>query len=186
LRNIRRSRRRSVKLADRSRTSPIAIWLVKFIIPFVRTPLNLLKYASERTPLGLFSQKSAITLAGKNGAVARDTQVSRIALGTMVGVATYELASQGLITGGGPADKNKKAIMQANGWQDYSIRIGDMYYRYNRLDPFSVILGVVADAYEIYNASGAAHPDKEKIPSLVFAAITQTSLTAPRCRACLI
>jgi GNAT superfamily N-acetyltransferase len=149
---------------------------VKFIIPFVRTPLNLLKYASERTPLGLFSAEVRDNLAGKNGTVASDTQVSRIALGTAVGVATYGLATQGLITGGGPADKNKRAIMQANGWQDYSIRIGDMYYRYNRLDPFSVILGVVADAYEIYNASGASHPDKEKIPSLVFAAVTQNIL----------
>jgi hypothetical protein len=150
--------------------------LAKFIIPFVRTPLNLLKYAGERTPLGLFAEEVRDNISGKNGAVARDTQIARITLGTMIGVATYELASQGLITGGGPADKGKKAVMQADGWQDYSVRIGDMYYRYNRLDPFSIILGLVADAYEIHKATGSQHLDKEHIPALIFAAISKNVL----------
>jgi len=150
--------------------------LAKFVVPFVRTPINLLKYANERTPLGLFAQEVRDNLSGKNGAVARDTQIARITLGTMVGIATYELASQGLITGGGPVDSKKRAVMQANGWQDYSVRIGDMYYRYNRLDPFSVILGVVADAYEIQQAGGSDHADKEHLPALVFGAITKNIL----------
>jgi hypothetical protein len=150
--------------------------LAKLVVPFVRTPLNLLKYAGERTPLGLFAQEVRDNLSGKNGAVARDTQVARITLGTMVGVAAFEMASQGLITGGGPADKAKKSIMQADGWQDYSVKIGDMYYRYNRLDPFSVILGVAADAYEIAHATGSDHPDKEHMTALVFAAISKNIL----------
>jgi len=150
--------------------------LAKFVVPFVRTPLNLLKYAGERSPLGVFSQEVRDNLSGKNGGVARDTQIARITLGTMVGVAAYEMASQGLITGGGPADKGKKSIMQADGWQEYSVKIGDMYYRYSRLDPFSIILGIAADAYEINKAAGADHPEKEKLASLVFAAVTKNVL----------
>jgi hypothetical protein len=150
--------------------------LAKFIVPFVRTPVNLLKYAGERTPLGLFSEEVRNNLSGKNGAVARDTQIARITLGTMIGVAAFEMASQGLITGGGPKDSNKRAVMQADGWQDYSVRVGDMYYRYNRLDPFSVILGVVADAYEVHSALSSDHPEKEHIPALVFAAISKNIL----------
>lgn len=147
--------------------------LAKLVVPFVRTPVNLLKYAGERTPLGVFSSEVRDNLAGKNGAVARDTQIARIALGTMVGVAALEMASQGLITGGGPHDSKQKAIMRANGWQDYSVKIGDMYYRYNRLDPFSIILGVAADAWEINQAANAKDADKQHLMSLLFGAITK-------------
>jgi hypothetical protein len=150
--------------------------LAKVVVPFVRTPLNLLKYAGERSPLGVLSQEVRDNLSGKNGARARDTQIARIALGTMVGVTAFGMASQGLLTGGGPADKGKKALMQTDGWQPYSIKIGGMYYSYNRLDPFSVTLGVAADAYEIMNAAGADHPDKEHLLSLTFAAITKNVL----------
>lgn len=147
--------------------------LAKMVVPFVRTPINLLKYAGERTPLGLFSSEVRDNLAGKNGAVARDTQIARITLGTMVGIAAIEMASQGLITGGGPADPKQKAIMRANGWQDYSIKIGEMYYRYNRLDPFSIILGTVADAWEINQALGAKELEKQHLPALIFGAISK-------------
>ncbi len=150
--------------------------LVKVVIPFVRTPLNLLKYASERSPLGLFSQEVRDNLASKNGTRARDTQIARIALGTMVGVVAYNLASQKTITGGGPADKAKRAVMMADGWQPYSVKVGDMYYSYNRLDPFSVTLGTAADAYEIMSAFGSEHPDKEHLSALVFAAISKNVL----------
>jgi hypothetical protein len=150
--------------------------LAKFIVPFVRTPINLLKYAGERTPLGFFAQEVRDNLSGKNGNVARDTQIARITLGTMAGIAAFEMAANGYITGGGPVDKGKKSLMQADGWQDYSVRIGDMYYRYNRLDPFSIILGIAADAYEIMKAGGSEKADKEHLPAMVFAAITKNIL----------
>jgi hypothetical protein len=144
--------------------------LAKLVVPFVRTPINLLKYAGERTPLGVFSREVRDNLAGKNGAVARDTQIARITLGTMVGVAALEMASQGLITGGGPADPKQKAIMRANGWQDYSVKIGDMYYRYNRLDPFSIILGPWR------TPMSRADAEKHNIPALVMGSIMRTLL----------
>lgn len=150
--------------------------LLKVVLPFIRTPLNLLKYASERTPLGLFAQEVRDNLAGKNGAVARDTQLARMTLGTMVGVAAFEMASQGLITGGGPADPKEKAILKASGWQEYSVKIGDTYYSYRRLDPFSTILGVVSDAYELSQKMSAADSEKHNIPALVMGAISKTLL----------
>jgi hypothetical protein len=149
---------------------------IKIIFPFVRTPLNLLKYASERTPLGIWSREVRDNLSGKNGAVARDTQMARITLGTLVGVAAYSMAAESKITGGGPSDPKEKAALKMTGWQEYSIKIGDHYYSYRRLDPFSTILGVVADAYEISHKMTAADAEKHNIPALVMGAITKTLL----------
>jgi hypothetical protein len=94
----------------------------------------------------------------------------------MVGVAAYEMASRGLITGAGPSDPKEKAIMKANGWQEYSIRVGDMYYSYKRLDPFSTTLGVVADAYELSQVMSRADAEKHNIPALVMGSIMRTLL----------
>jgi hypothetical protein len=94
----------------------------------------------------------------------------------MVGIAAYELASQGLITGGGPADPKEKAILKATGWQEYSVRIGDVYYSYRRLDPFSTILGIVSDAYELSQKMSAADSEKHNIPALVMGSISKTLL----------
>jgi hypothetical protein len=150
--------------------------LIKVIVPFVRTPINLLKYAGERTPLGVFSREVRDNLSGKNGGAARDTQLARITLGTMVGVAALEMASSGVLTGGGPADAKERAVMKANGWQEYSVKIGDMYYSYKRLDPFSTLLGVVADGYEISHAMNAKDAEKHNIPALLMGSITKTLL----------
>lgn len=44
-----------------------------------------------------------------------------------------QMVAQGHITGG-PADEDAKALMRANGWQPYSVKIGDKYYSYQRMD----------------------------------------------------
>jgi len=122
---------------------------MKFVVPFIRTPTNIVKYAGERTPFGLFSREVRDNIAGKNGQVARDTQIARVTLGTAIGVATASLVAQGLITGGGPSESNKRALLQSSGWQPYSIKIGENYYAYNRIDPFGMIMGVTADMVEV-------------------------------------
>lgn len=125
---------------------------VRFVIPFIRTPVNILKQGlKERTPLGLFSQEVRANLSGKNGAIARDQQAARLLVGSSVGAAMVALAAEGYVTGGGPTDPRERALLYATGWQPYSVRIGDMWYSYARLEPFAMVLGVSADMYEIGN-----------------------------------
>jgi hypothetical protein len=55
------------------------------------------------------------------------------------------MAHDGLITGGGPADRGVMEMQRADGWQPYSLRIGDRYYSYQRLDPLATTMGIAAD-----------------------------------------
>ncbi|MFZ5791861.1 MAG: hypothetical protein ACOY3L_14310 [Pseudomonadota bacterium] len=144
--------------------------LVKIVVPFVRTPFNLLKYAQARSPLGIFSKELRDTMAGKYGSVARDTAQARVILGTGIAVTAITLAAKGLITGSGPKDPRQRALLYATGWQPYSVRIGDTWYSYARLDPFSTLLGVAADAYDI--ASRMSDPEAEDVGALVVASIS--------------
>ena len=55
----------------------------------------------------------------------------------------------GQITGAGPVNRDMKNTLRLDGWQPYSILIGDTYYSYSRLDPTGALLGLAADLTEI-------------------------------------
>ena len=55
----------------------------------------------------------------------------------------------GIVTGRGPSDRRERQAMERGGWQPYSIKVGDRYFAYNRLDPIGMSLGLSADMVEI-------------------------------------
>lgn len=150
-----------------SNTAPGA----KFVLPFIRTPVNLIKYATERTPAGFVMKSVRDDMSGKNGNAARDMAIARMGLGTTIAAVVTSLAAEGHVTGGGPTDRRERALLQADGWQPYSIKIGDTYYAYNRLDPLGLLVGAAADLVEV----GKVLPEKEKekIASTIVAGIVK-------------
>ena len=126
---------------------------LRLVIPFVRTPTNILKFAFERTPFvvalkeerqKLFSEFNSPDPILK--ARARGKAVSAgVTVGALIDVA-YN--NREFITGGGPSNEREKEALMATGWRPYSIKIGDTYFSYQRLDPVATPLGVVADIVE--------------------------------------
>ncbi len=139
----------------------------KLFIPFVRTPVNLLKFAAERSPAAplMKSWRKEIVAGGAR----RDLAIARMLVGTGFGAAMYEMAADGRITGGGPADAKARRMMQANGWQPYSLKVGDRYYSYSRLDPFATTIGTVADMVDLQ--SHMTEKEQENSATLVAASI---------------
>jgi hypothetical protein len=145
---------------------------ISFIVPFVRTPTNIIKTAIDRTPAGVEYRRLAgdagrlflSKLTGKQAQlksallskdpVTRANAVGQVATGTMFASAAlyYALNSStlGLITGGGPADADRRRALQMSGWQPYSIKIGDKYWSYNKLDPISSVIGIYVDMVEAF------------------------------------
>jgi hypothetical protein len=132
----------------------------KVVVPFIRTPVNILKFGLERTPYGLtkFGKASGGTVA---------EQVARASLGTALMAGITAAASEGFITGGGPADWTAQSNLRNTGWQPYSFRIPaewvpgmekDQYISYQRIEPLSTIFGFAADATEI-----GKEPDEQMI-----------------------
>lgn len=118
--------------------------------PFVKTPTNILKYALERTPAGIAMKPVRDNLMGINGPAARDAQIARIGLGTAAATAIASWAAEGKITGAGNPDPNLKALERSYGERPpYSIKIGDTWYSYRRLDPFASVIGPIADIVEL-------------------------------------
>jgi endonuclease YncB( thermonuclease family) len=127
---------------DASRMVRNAPWL-RPIITFVRTPTNLLKFSVERSPAAPILKEWRADF--KAGGARRDLAVARAALGTGFAALFYNLALEGKITGSPPADQAKNRYQRADGWQPYSIRVGDQWVSFSRLDPFATTMGVAAD-----------------------------------------
>lgn len=122
----------------------------RIVLPFVRTPTNIFKYAGERTPLAFASQAVREEIAA--GGPRRALALAKISLGAMTMSYIGMLAAEGIITGGGPKDKAlRKIMMDPNGmgWQPYSIKIGDTYYSYARIEPLASLFGAGADAADL-------------------------------------
>jgi hypothetical protein len=117
--------------------------LGRFIAPFIRTPVNIIKYANERTPLGRLSEryKAAMEAGGAEKDIANAKIVFTGAVMSVLGL----YANQGLITGRGPEDTRERAVLRETGWQEYSIKVGDKYISYQRFEPFGILLGLTAD-----------------------------------------
>jgi hypothetical protein len=149
--------------------------LAKVVLPFVRTPVNILKYPLKRTPLGLFSKEVRENLAGKNGKIARDQEAARMIVGTTTATGALNLAANGYITGAGPSDPGERAMLRATGWQPHSIKIGDSYYSYARFEPLALYLGIVADAHDLMSKSDLTEEERNNIGTAIVAAFVKNA-----------
>jgi hypothetical protein len=121
----------------------------KLIIPFARLPANILEQGLlERTPLGLLAPDILANIRSGD-ALTRDTQIARIAVGSAIGGMGVYLAANGDMTGAAPADPKERAAWRALGKQEYSIKVGNTWYAYNRLGVISKPLGMAADLWQV-------------------------------------
>lgn len=123
-----------------------ANWVVKLMIaPFFRTPMNILRQGiMDRTPLAIASQsyRDAIKRGGREAAEARARMLSGMGAMTVFYGLMGDDDSKGLqIVGKLPWDSSAKT----SGVKDYSIRIGNNWYQFSRLEPMGMWLGMIAD-----------------------------------------
>lgn len=118
------------------------------IIPFVKTPSNVIKEALYRTPLGIVKALHDWK-TGKLEGAELISELVKAGLGTTVMLATLHAALDGSITGAGPTDPKQSELLKESGWQPYSFKLpGDHYISYQRLEPLSSTLGIAADIAE--------------------------------------
>ena len=141
--------------------------VAKIVVPFVRTPINLMKFATERSPAAPVLKEWRRDFSA--GGAKRDMAVARMMIGTGFAATMYQAAQEGLITGAVPSDPAKARLLYADGWQPYSVKIGDRYVSYSRLDPFSTTIGVAADMATL--PEGMSDKQRDEKATLLVASI---------------
>lgn len=151
----------SAGISRASQNQPLA----KLILPFIKTPVNILSFAAARSPIAPFLKTWRAEFVA--GGAARDLAIAKVSVGSGAMALAMEMSSNGQITGGGPVDRDTASIQRSDGWQPYSVKIGERYYSYARLDPFATTLGVAADYADLQ--SHMSEKEREQVAGLLVA-----------------
>ena len=151
---------------------------MQLVLPFIRTPTNLLKRAGQRTPVLAMISKS-VREDIKAGGIRRAEALGRQSMGAIVMTSMFFAFGEGKITGAGPTDPKARRFLRNAGWQPYSIKLGDNYYSYNRLDPNFIMVGAIATAYEamspvLEDADAETLEQVDEVATALLLGITQT------------
>jgi len=114
------------------------------ILPFIKTPANIYKLGMQ---LAVDPVVGAYGMATKTGRDRQDAQAK-----TLIGSAMYlgiaNLAMSGNLSGDGPRDPDKRALLESTGWQPNSIRVAGRWVAYGNLGPIAVPLAIVSNAHD--------------------------------------
>ncbi|WNJ91764.1 hypothetical protein [Bosea sp. 685] len=128
---------------------------LRIVMPFIRTPTNLLRFAWDRTPgLNIARKEFYDQLTGARGAQAQADAGAKMAMGGLLWGSAVGYAVEGRITGSGPTKPEQRAALLATGWKPYSLRSTNadgsvQYDSFARFDPFAMFLGMVGDYHEL-------------------------------------
>ena len=136
---------------------------LRFVLPFVRTPLNLNKYTFERLPgLNFLVKESreAFTNGLRSGAtkaqkMEMEKATARLAMGSLVASYAWDMAQSGMLTGSGPvgsgAKQSRDVLRAANVQENSLVAIDDSgnqhFYAIGRVDGFGTIMTLMADLH---------------------------------------
>ena len=141
----------------------------RYVITFIQTPTNILRYASERTPgMNLLTDWGT---QWKAGGASRDIANAKLSLGTMFILSAGSMGYFGTGTGTNASIKNigtnKKvpskpyALEKALDMPRNSIIIGDTVISYNGVDPFGQMLSQAIDINQLAREVWEQGGDKE-------------------------
>ena len=149
--------------------------IVQFITPFYRTPVNLVREAYRMTPARLATIKDDVWL--KNPTT-RMEEIARMILGSLIGGTIVWRMLDGSIemTGAAPTNSAERDLFYRQGKQPYSIRIGNKWYSYREVHPFSTIAFLshqIGEGIKLYRDKGET--DEKEIENQANRLITETS-----------
>ncbi|KQU66663.1 hypothetical protein ASC75_08480 [Aminobacter sp. DSM 101952] len=136
--------------------------ILHLVLPFVKTPINVLRYGVKMTPgLNLIQKEYLDAIRGAAGPEAQAQAVGQMALGSVFMGLAANLALSGKLTGAGPADPKLRGQLTATGWQPFSyvVQNGDgarTYVPLGRADPVGLSLTMVASIVEAMQADPEA------------------------------
>lgn len=127
---------------------------LKMFFPFMQTPHNILKQGIRKSPLGVLSllNEGGKIIRGKRDFdgefVARTAEqvLAWSALALIYGLDDDD--DLPFITGSSPRYGSAEQQFKANKIPPYSIRIGDTYYSYRRIEPLATGLALIADTVQ--------------------------------------
>lgn len=152
--------------------------VLRLHVPFVKTPINLIKWAATNTaPINIVGFSRELSKGGR----AADMAVSKMVIATGLAYGTWNWVMSGYVTGSGPQDRRLNAHWRGAGNQPYAIAIPkgsafgkhfnlekDLSVQIKRADPFTQWLGAMADWRDLHQW---ATEDEQATAAGIFATV---------------
>jgi hypothetical protein len=122
--------------------------MVNMIIPFVKTPANLLGYSMEA--IGLTPSKTLNHLRSGN-ALERQEAMAKLTIAGGLWFMAQWLHENGEITGSGPSNWEERRAWEAAGWQANSIKIYGNWIDMSRAAPLGQSFATMASVLDYYS-----------------------------------
>ncbi|MHB0965564.1 MAG: ADP-ribosyltransferase-containing protein [Bellilinea sp.] len=135
---------------------------LEWMLPFIRTPANIAMEMARMSPFAPVVGRWRADIA--KGGVARDKAIAEVVVGSGIMALTIAYASSGNITGSGDPDPGKKRTKEGVE-QPYSVKIGDTWYEYSRIQPMGTLMGMAADMSNVWEHM--TDDERDKIPKLL-------------------
>ena len=146
-----------------------------YLMPFITTPTNIIKYGLKRSPLNAFRVGYKLSKGDLKGGELSD-ETARTLIGSAIAMTLATFVTEGLVTGGGPDDwQEKQRLYEAEDWQPYSIKIGGKYYQYGRIEPLGMMIGLTASFVETMDR--ATEQEQKKVAEAIVKAFSDNLLS---------
>ncbi len=113
------------------------------VVPFLKTPANLITYAVKHSPAAWIFKQVREDL--KAGGARQEEALARMGIGSLL----MSFGALGLIngnlSGGGPEDPEARKAWLAAGNQPYSLKVNGQWHQYSRIEPMATLVGIAAD-----------------------------------------
>lgn len=149
---------------------------LQFVLPFFRTPANVFSASVERSPLAPLTQQFRADVAA--GGARKDMALARMATGTAIMLVAADMADQEMVTGMIAKDAGAKEARDRQGVQPYSIKIGNKWLGYNRMDPLAMPMAVAANIAELGRRFDIEPEKLDELNEIMAAAIGGTAKAA--------
>lgn len=127
------------------------------LVPFAKTPANIIKRGLEYSPAGLGAGIIELAWGVKQGKVTAAQAVDLMASGlsgTAVMGLGYFLASCGILTGAGSDERRKRQFDEAQGIQQYALNLFGHSYTIDWAAPTALPLFIGAECHEEFSKDG--------------------------------
>lgn len=121
------------------------------VMPFTKTPANILDKAIDYSPAGFARSAFNISKTFKTGDLKTQKkavdEIGRAFTGSAIIALGYRLAKDGVLQGQGAKDKDAAALEKQIGKLPYSVKTGDTYNTIDWAQPAAIPLMIGADIY---------------------------------------
>lgn len=160
--------------------------ILRQFMPFIQTPVNILRTSFERTPAFNFLMQQQRDKLMYGTAEDRAELMGNFIVGTLFATTAAIAAANGRITGGGPSfddDPQMAKLWHASpDWQPYSVNVGSQenptWWELKKLDPHGFLFGIIGDLHEMSEYLGNTHdPEVSKIGAMVMASFANNIMS---------